>query len=75
LFSYTLDTVSNLGDLSAGILNAHVHSVSSTPTTFKTGTLSLDTADIDATKVVIGFVESDSALDITCALNIKYHIR
>ena len=75
LFSYTLDVSSNLGDLSAGTLNAHVHSVSSTSTTFKTGTLSLDTADIDANKVVIGFVESDSTTDITCALNIKYHIR
>jgi len=75
LFSYTLDVSSNLGDLSAGTLNADVHSVSSTSTSVASGTLSLDTADIDATKVVIGFVESDSTTDITCALNIKYHIR
>ena len=72
--SYTLDTSSNHGDLSAGTTCASA-SVSSNSTTLKTGTLTLDSADIDSGKVVIGFVESDSTTDITCTLNIKYHIR
>ena len=75
LFAYTLDTSSNYGDLSAGLTCATVASVTSDASTYRTGTLSLDSADIDAGKVVIGFVESDSATDITCTLNIKYHIR
>ena len=75
LYAYTLDVSSNHGDLSAGTLHAHVHSVTSDVNTIRTGTLTLDTADIDASKVVIGFVESDSTTDITCSLNIKYHIR
>ena len=75
LFAYTLDTSSNHGDLSSGTLHAHVHSVSATATTVKTGTLTLDTANIDASKVVIGFLESDSTTDVSVALNIKYHIR
>ena len=73
--SYTLDTSSNHGDLSAGTTCASVHSVTSDANTLRTGTLALDSADIDAGKVVIGFVESDSTTDITCTLNIKYHIR
>ena len=76
LFSYTLKSIApNAGDLSDGTLNAHVHSVATTSTSLSAGTLTLDAADIDASKVVIGFVESDSSTDITCTLNIKYHIR
>tara|TARA_Y100000310_G_scaffold270508_1_gene284386 strand:+ start:260 stop:1051 length:792 start_codon:yes stop_codon:yes gene_type:complete len=75
LESYTLDTSTNFGDLSAGTTCASVHSVTSDATSYRTGTLSLDSADIDAGKVVIGFVESDSTTDISCTLNIKYHIR
>jgi hypothetical protein len=75
LESYTLDTSTNHGDLSAGLTCANVASVTSDNTTYRTGTLTLDSADIDAGKVVIGFVESDSTTDITCTLNIKYHIR
>jgi hypothetical protein len=75
LESYTLDTSTNHGDLSGGLTCASVHTVTSDTNTVRTGTLSLDSADIDAGKVVIGFVESDSTTDITCTLNIKYHIR
>ena len=74
LFSYTLDTSSDHGDLSAGVVNANA-SVAATDTTIKTGTFTLDEADIDANKVVVGFVESDSTTDLTVALNIQYHIR
>ena len=75
LESYTLDTSSNHGDLSAGLTCATVTSVTSDASTYRTGTVPLTSADIDAGKVVIGFVESDSTTDITCTLNIKYHIR
>ena len=74
LESYTLDTSTNLGDLSAGTTNATVVAVAGTSTSYKTGTLTLNLADIDSGKVVIGFVESDSTTDLTCTLNIKYHI-
>ena len=74
LFSYTLDTSSNHGDLSAGVVNANA-SVSTTASTVKTGTFTLDSADIDSGKVVIGFVESDSTTDLTVSFKIMYHIR
>ena len=74
LFAYTLDTSSNHGDLSAGAVHANA-SVSATASTIKTGTFTLDTADIDAGKVVVGFVESDSTTDVSVSFNIKYHIR
>ncbi len=74
LFAYDLDTSSNHGDLSGGTVHANA-SVSATNATIKTGTFTLDTADINAGKVVIGFVESDSTTDLSVAFNIKYHIR
>ena len=76
LMSYTLDIGSNFGDLAAGTLNAHVHSVEATVNTIKTGTLTKDAADIDSGKIVIGFVENESgASDVSVALTIQYHIR
>ena len=74
LFAYDLDTSSNHGDLSNGTVHANA-SVSATNDTVKTGTFSLDSANIDAGKVVIGFVESDSTTDLSVSFNIKYHIR
>ena len=76
LFAYDLDASSNHGDLSGGVVHANLNSgIAVTTTNLRTGTLSLDTADIDASKVVIGFVESDSTTDLTVSFNIKYHIR
>ena len=75
LFAYALDTSSNHGDLSGGVVHAN-GTVDATSTTIKTGTLTLDTADIDANKVVIGFVENSGAThDLSVSFNIKYHIR
>ena len=74
LFAYTIDTSTNHGDLSTGVVHANA-SVSATSTTIKTGTFTLDKANIDANKVVIGFVESDSTTDLSVAFQIKYHIR
>ena len=74
LFSYRIDVSTHFGDLSIGTVHANA-SVSAT-TGVKTGTFTLDEADIDVNKVVIGFVENvTSATDITVAFNIKYHIR
>ena len=75
LFAYDLDVSTNHGDLSNGVVHANA-SVSATSTTVKTGTFTLDEEDIDASKVVIGFVENQSGTsDISCSFNIKYHIR
>ena len=75
LFAYTLDTSSNHGDLSAGVVHAN-GTVAATATTIKTGTFTLDTADIDAAKVVVGFVENvTDTSDVSVSFNIKYHIR
>ena len=76
LFAYTLATSSNHGDLSGGTVHANSFVNLATATSIKTGTFTLDEADIDAGKVVVGFVENvtDTA-DLTVSFNIKYHIR
>ena len=75
LFAYTLDTSSNHGDLSSGVVHAN-GTVAATNSTIKTGTFTLDTADIDAGKVVVGFVENvTDTSDVTVSFNIKYHIQ
>ena len=75
LFAYTLDTSSNHGDLSSGTVHANA-SVAATATTIKTGTFTLDEADIDQNKVVIGFVENHTdTSDLSCSFQINYHIR
>ena len=75
LFAYTLDVSSNLGDLSSGVVHAN-GTVDATATTIKTGTFTLDTADIDAGKVVVGFLENATdTSDVSVSFNIKYHIR
>ena len=74
LESYTLESHTNYGDLSAGLTCADAHSVTS-DAGVRTGSLTLQSADIDQTKVVIGFVESSATNQISCSLNIKYHIR
>ena len=75
LFAYTLDTSSNHGDLSGGTVHANA-SVAATSATIKTGTFTLDTADIDKGKVVIGFVENvTDTSDVSVSFQIKYHLR
>ena len=75
LFAYTLDTSSNHGDLSSGTVHANA-SVAATNSTIKTGTFTLDEADIDIGKVVVGFVENvTDTSDVSVSFNIKYHIR
>ena len=75
LFAYTLDVSSNHGDLSGGVVHAN-GTVAATNSTIKTGTFTLDTADIDSGKVVVGFVENvTSATDVSVSFQIQYHIR
>ena len=77
LYSYTLDTSSAHGDLSAGTLLAHNgSSFSATNTSMKTITLTIDSADVNANKAVYAFVENKGGTgDITCQLIVKYHLR
>ena len=75
LFTYTLDTSTNFGDLSAGTVTAN-GTVSSIANGLKTGTMSIDDASNDAGEVIIGFVENvTSATDMTVHFNIRYHVR
>ena len=75
LLSYAVDTTTNYGDLSGGTVQASGGLISAAATTIRTGTLTLDSEDIDSGRVVIGFVESDSTTDLSVHFNIKYHIR
>ena len=75
IFAYDLDVSGQFGDLSNGVLHAN-GIIAATATTVKTGTLTLDTANISANKVVVGFVENATDTgDITTSVQIKYHIR
>ena len=76
LYSYTLDISSNHGDLSSGILLAHIGTViSATSGTIKTNTLTIDSAIIGANQVVLAFVENEGGTgDITCQMNVKYYL-
>ena len=76
LFAYDLDVSTNHGDLSGGTVHANASETGATAGAIRTGTFTLDTADIDASKVVIGFAEpSSSTDDFSVHFNIKYHIR
>ena len=75
IFAYDLDVSGQFGDLSNGELHAN-GIIAATATTVKTGTLTLDTANISANKVVVGFVENATDTgDITTSVQIQYHIR
>ena len=72
LFAYDMDSI---GDLTNGVVHAN-SSIAVISPSVKTGKLTLDTADIDAGKVVVGFVENvTDTSDVTVSFNIKYHIR
>ena len=72
---YSYDLGAGTGDLSNGVVHANA-SVSATADTAKTGVFTLDEADIDTGKVVVGFVENvTDTSDVSVSFNIKYHIR
>ena len=75
LFSYTIDVSSGYGDLSAGAVCAS-GSASAIATGTKKGTLSLDSANVDSGKVIVGFIENvTDTSDLSIVLDIYYHIR
>jgi len=77
LFSYTMatGTASGAGDLSAGTLLAHNGSTLITgDDRATTTTLTVDSADVVADKVVLAFVETVGETDdVTAQLIVKYH--
>ena len=76
LFSYTMatGTSSGAGDLSDGTLLAHNGSALVTgDDRATTTTLTVDSANVVADKVVLAFVESDGTDDVTAQLIVKYH--
>ena len=77
LFSYTLatGTGSGAGDLSSGTLLAHNGSTLTTGNDRVTSTtLTIDSGDVAADKVILAFVENvGAATDLTCQLIVKYH--
>ena len=76
VYSYDLDTSTNHGNLSGGTLIAHINSVmAATGLAIKTDTLVIDSDTVAANKILVAFVENeDGTGDISCQLNIKYHI-
>ena len=76
VYSYDLDTSTNHGNLSGGTLIAHINSVmAATNLAIKTDTLVIDSDTVAANKILVAFVENeDGTGDISCQLNIKYHI-
>ena len=74
VYSYDIDA--STGDLSNGTLIAHIGSVmAATSTSLKTDVLEIDSASVSSGKVLIAFVENETdTSDISCQLNIKYHI-
>ena len=76
LFSYDMDVSTNHGDLSGGVVCANASETSATTGQIRTGSFTLDSADIAANKVVIGFAEASSSTDdFSVSFNIKYHIQ
>ena len=75
LFSYDLDTSTNHGDLSNGAVVAS-GTVDTVATGLKVGTLTINAGNIDANKIVIGFVENATSTDdFSVTFNIRYHMR
>ena len=74
VYSYDIDA--STGDLSNGTLLAHIGSVmSATNDSVKNDALEIDSASVSSGKVIMAFIENETdTSDVTCQLNIKYHI-
>ena len=76
IMSYTLDTSSNYGDLSAGAVVADSAATSGIDEdVIKTTSLTIQTADIAAGKVLVATYESDQAVITSSQMIVKYHIQ
>tara|TARA_Y100000310_G_scaffold251663_1_gene258234 strand:- start:50 stop:844 length:795 start_codon:yes stop_codon:yes gene_type:complete len=76
IMSYTLDTSSSHGDLSSGVVVADSDVTSGVDEdVIKTTSLTIQSADIDAGKVLLATFESDTTQTISSQMIVKYHIR
>jgi len=76
IMSYTLDTSSNHGDLSAGTVVADSSVTSAIDEdVIKTTSLTIQSADIAAGKVLLATFESDTSNVTSSQMIVKYHIR
>jgi len=76
IMSYTLDTSSNHGDLSSGAVVADSSVTSAIDEdVIKTTSLTIQTADIAAGKVLLATYESDDANITSSQMTVKYHIQ
>ena len=76
IMSYTLDTSSNHGDLSSGAVVADSSTTSGIDdNAIKTTSLTIQTADIAAGKVLVATYESDRTDIISSQMIVKYHIQ
>ena len=76
LMSYAIDTGSNFGDLSDGVVVADGGSVSAIDEdVIKVVSLSNLPTDVAAGRVILATVESDAGNIISCNMTVKYHIQ
>ena len=76
IMSYTLDTSSNYGDLSEGAVVADSSATSAIDEdVIKTTSLTIQSANIAAGKVLVATYESDSANITSSRMVVKYHIQ
>ena len=77
LSSFTIDTDngSTSGDLSAGVVVADSSTVASDRTAIDYLTCTVQSADVDAGKVLVATLESDGTDIMSISMNVKYHIR
>ena len=76
IMSYTLDTSSNHGDLSAGVVVADSSATSGIDEdVIKTTGLTIQTADIAAGKVLLATFENNAAQVTSSRMVVKYHIQ
>ena len=76
IMAYTLDTSSNYGDLSAGSVVADSSATSGIDEdVIKTTSLTIQTANIAAGKVLLATYESDAAQVTSSQMIVKYHIQ
>ena len=77
IMSYTIDTDNGVtsGDLSAGVVVADSASLAVDRTAVDLLSLTVQSADVDANKVLVATIESDGTDPVGVALTMKYHIR
>ena len=76
IMSYTLDTSTNHGDLSSGLVVADSSATSGIDEdVIKTTSLTIQSANIAANKVLLATYESDSANVTSSRMIVKYHIQ